>query len=123
MNKHIVLIDDDVEEKEIFLAALKKTKKPYRFTYIKYAKEATAQLQKLIPDLVFIDFNMPIMNGLECLKEIKQKKDLQHIPVIIYSTQADSLLPMALQEGAIMCIKKTDSIKVLTEKLSDILII
>lgn len=39
-----------------------------------------------IPDLIFLDINMPRMNGLECLKKIREDGYHPHVPIIIYST-------------------------------------
>lgn len=41
------------------------------------------------PDLVFLDLNMPKKNGIECLIELRQKKKLDPVPVVIYSTSSD----------------------------------
>jgi CheY-like chemotaxis protein len=38
------------------------------------------------PDLIFLDLNMPRVNGKQCLKELKKDNSLRHIPVIIYTT-------------------------------------
>ena len=40
----------------------------------------------LLPDLIFLDINMPIMNGMECLAELKKIDQLLHIPIVICST-------------------------------------
>ena len=42
-----------------------------------------------LPNIVFVDLNMPRKNGSECLSEIKNNQDLANIPVIIYSTALD----------------------------------
>ena len=39
-----------------------------------------------LPDYIFLDLNMPVMNGLKCLAEIKKTTLLKNIPVVIYST-------------------------------------
>ncbi len=44
------------------------------------AQEAT------LPDIIFLDLNMPRLNGQQCLSEIKKTRHLVHIPVIIYTT-------------------------------------
>lgn len=39
-----------------------------------------------LPDILFMDYNMPRINGLQCLSEISLNEKLRHPPVIIYST-------------------------------------
>lgn len=41
-----------------------------------------------LPDIIFLDLNMPFKNGKECLVEIKSSGKFQHIPVVIYSTSS-----------------------------------
>ena len=40
----------------------------------------------ILPRLIFLDLNMPIKNGLQCLKEIRSDEQLKNISVAIYST-------------------------------------
>ena len=39
-----------------------------------------------LPDVLFLDLNMPCRNGIECLTEMKASQKLKNIPVIVYST-------------------------------------
>jgi CheY-like chemotaxis protein len=41
------------------------------------------------PDLIFLDLNIPKKNGIDCLIELRQMKNLQSAPIIIYSTSSD----------------------------------
>jgi CheY-like chemotaxis protein len=40
----------------------------------------------VVPDLIFLDINMPLMDGFECLKQLKTRKETRPIPVIIFTT-------------------------------------
>jgi len=65
----------------------------------------------LSPDIVFIDINMPMLNGLECLEIIKREKEIEKVNAVIYSTGInDDVHKIALKKGAIACIKKQPSI-------------
>ena len=46
-------------------------------------------LEKLIPDLILLDVNMPEMNGYETIKILKSKKETKDIPVIFLAAQTD----------------------------------
>jgi CheY-like chemotaxis protein len=61
-------------------------------------EDAFKQLEKdviVLPDLFFLDMNMPKLNGKQVLSEIKKNKNLKSIPVIMYST---SFAPRDIQE-------------------------
>jgi CheY-like chemotaxis protein len=121
MKKHIFLIDDDEDELEIFHEALKLLPLPCKCTYAGSADHAMQMLQYLTPDLIFIDINMPRLNGFDFLAEIKKDEHLKHIPLFMYSNGIDKeIQAKAIKMGATGCIKKSNSIKSLTEDLNKI---
>lgn len=65
---------------------------------------------KPLPDLIYLDLNMPLMNGEECLHDIKNEPKLSQIPIIIYSTYVDRTGADSLQQkGANLYIEKPDT--------------
>lgn len=42
--------------------------------------------ESILPDFIFLDMNMPVMNGQKCLQEIMKLERLRQVPVIIYTT-------------------------------------
>ena len=90
-NPTILLIDDDIDDQEIFSLALERANDEVNCVF---ASDGTEALNKLTddmfaPDYIFIDMNMPRMNGQQCLKEIKKIERLRNVPVYMYSTSAD----------------------------------
>lgn len=88
----IFLVDDDTDDQEIFCNVLENISTTIECFTAVNGHEA---LQKLIsgavkPDLIFLDLNMPLMNGKEFLRAIKKMEGLKQIPVIILSTSSDS---------------------------------
>ena len=76
----------------------------------------------LIPDFIFLDINMPKMNGFECLSTIKSMQVYKDIPIILYSTGAtENMKSKAIMLGAKDCIAKTNSIQSLADALQKIL--
>jgi CheY-like chemotaxis protein len=87
--RSILLIDDDTEDQEIFLDAIKEVDPLILCSFANDAEEALRQLNEEIllrPDILFIDLNMPKINGKQLLREIKKSEHLKGIPVIMYST-------------------------------------
>lgn len=88
--RNILLIDDDEDDHEIFLAALEIVSPSSVCTTLSNAGEALQKLnaKHIVADLIFLDLNMPPINGKELLKKIKNTEETKNIPVIILSTSS-----------------------------------
>jgi CheY-like chemotaxis protein len=87
--KNILLIDDDEDDRWLFAEALARTAPGVRCTTVSGGLEAIELLSdesKPLPDLIFLDLNMPGMDGKKCLAQIKTNRRLKPIPVVVYST-------------------------------------
>ena len=84
----ILNVDDDVEDIEIFCEAVREIDPSIVCMVAKSAAEALDILNSDIelPQYIFLDINMPKVDGNACLKEIKRDPRLNKIPVIMYST-------------------------------------
>lgn len=123
MNKKILLIDDDEDEQSIFAEAIHAAKISFDCVFANSAAQGIKIIDSVLPDYIFVDFNMPAKNGIECIKEIKEKNSFKETPVILYTTGLDDRLAnTAMQFGASACIKKPFSISALAEMLKNILI-
>ncbi|HEX8358193.1 MAG TPA: response regulator, partial [Segetibacter sp.] len=70
---------------------------------------------KLPPDLVFFDLNLPLKNGIDCLKEIHHHQLLPDTPIVVYSTSKnDDEIEQCYKYGAMFYIVKPTSNKVLS---------
>lgn len=122
MEKHLLLIDDDPDEFDIFMDALRAAGLNFRYSSALRVKEALEMLQRLIPDYIVLDYNMPKINGLECLAEIKSMQQLKHVPVVMYSASMDEeQVKMAMRLGAAGCIKKPYDMRMLASLLQPFL--
>lgn len=85
----ILLVDDDEEDQEIFLDALNQIDKGLHCSFANDGEQAMKLLNGdavIKPDLLFIDMNMPKLNGKQVLSELKKTGTLDDVPVIMYST-------------------------------------
>jgi CheY-like chemotaxis protein len=98
-----LLIDDDVDDHELMIELIKGISPAVRcFTAIT-GKDALSQLLegKVKPDLIFLDLNMPLMNGKQFLIEFNKRSQFSNIPVIILSTSVNKEnISETLQLGA-----------------------
>ena len=118
-----MVIDDDLDDHEIFSLALGETDVNAEVMHAYDGVDALQQLKAgegSLPDFIFMDLNMPRMNGRECLAEIKKHERLQEIPVVIYSTSSEIRDLVDMQQlGAAAYIVKSPDIHDLTMALDD----
>lgn len=85
----IYLADDDKEDRTLFKEALKEIDDE---ACVKEFENGVILMKhlldnnKALPHVIYLDLNMPLMNGEECLNDIKNEYRLSNIPIIIYST-------------------------------------
>jgi CheY-like chemotaxis protein len=99
----ILLADDDLDDCIFFKDALDELDIQTNLVYVHDGEELLEYLQKKkpLPDLLFLDLNMPRKNGYECLLKIKENEKLKYIPVIIYSTSFESeIVNLLFKNGA-----------------------
>jgi CheY-like chemotaxis protein len=108
---YVMLIDDDEDDREIFLTVIRENASSVVCNVAENGREALDKLTRefIKPDLIFLDLNMPRMNGREFLLEIKKFDGLRDIPVIILSTSSDKeTISEARRLGAQHFISKPD---------------
>lgn len=119
------LIDDDPDDREIFALALEEADNSYRCVTALNGIDAIQKLSTddtFIPDLIFLDLNMPIMNGKQCLNEIRKIPRLDPIPIIIYTTSSYAQdIEETKKLGASHFLIKPSSIRILTNCLTELL--
>ncbi len=87
--KTVLIVDDDDDDREMFREALQLVDDHANCLVAEDGKKALDLLRMQpdhLPDFIFLDLNMPRMDGKQCLAKIKQDEYLQKIPVIIYTT-------------------------------------
>ena len=117
------LIDDDRDDQEIFTMALQDINHPIQCFFANDGVEAIMKFKNdptFLPHYIFIDINMPRMNGMECLEAVKLTPSIKHIPVYMISTSADpKIIAKSKAMGAIDFIVKPSSISELTKVLAN----
>ena len=122
--KSCLLIDDDDDDKEIFCIALSEVDPSIECHTAIDGIQALDMLQdpSFVPDYIFLDLNMPLMSGKECLVEIKKRPHLRNTPVIIFSTSASQKdIEETRELGAASFITKPPLISTLTDRLGEVL--
>jgi CheY-like chemotaxis protein len=111
----ILLADDDPDDRFFFDLIVKELSIPTQLTDVEDGVELMEYLVKhsnKLPDVLFLDLNMPRKNGSECLTEIKENPRLKDLPVIIYSTSLhEDIADVLYKKGAHYYIRKTDLVE------------
>jgi CheY-like chemotaxis protein len=85
-NMQILHIDDDSEDSEYLFEALSSINRSIGFQTATDGLKALKILDSTKMDFIFLDINMPIMNGRECIEKIKNDANFRKIPVVVLST-------------------------------------
>jgi CheY-like chemotaxis protein len=98
----ILLADDDKDDRLFFSMALDALTIPTELTAVVDGEKLMAYLYEnthQLPDVIFLDLNMPRKNGFECLLEIKLNPKMNKLPVIIFSTSFEQDVVNTLYEN------------------------
>lgn len=118
-------MDDDTDDAEIFGMALYAIDVKIKYSIQNNALDALKMLQtpKKTPDIIFLDYHMPYLDGTEFIKLLRKIKGLEKIPVVLYSGHSGSLVKDAAAKfKKVQFLKKQHSLKDLSALLQQILV-
>lgn len=120
MTKKILLVDDEDDIRKVVTFRLKKA--GYEVLAAVNGKEGVEAVKKYLPDLVIMDYRMPVMDGVEASKRITQDSATKHIPVLFMTaSSANMTLEMITGSGAVDFINKPFEADQLMEKIRSVL--
>ena len=106
----ILLADDDTDDCIFFKEAVEELQLPTKLSSLHDGEQLMQHLKNetnKLPDVLFLDLNMPRKNGFECLSEIKLDQRLKQLPVIIFSTSFEQeVVNLLYKNGAEYFIRK-----------------
>ena len=124
---NICLADDDEDDRLFFTDAFEELRINTKVSTFKDGVELMDYLNHsdaILPNILFLDLNMPKKNGVECLLEIKKNKNLNDIVVAIYSTSSsEEHIDETFINGANIYIKKPSDFDTLKKILSEVVTI
>lgn len=96
----VLCVDDDADDYEIFCEAVAMSLPQAKTLRANDGQSALVLLEELVvvPDYIFLDINMPVMNGKEFLSHVKKDRRLKEIPVIMYTTSSEEREKNAFQK-------------------------
>ena len=122
---HVLLADDDDDDRLFFKDAIEEVKVKTVVTMVNDGVELMDYLNNSnsrLPNLVFLDLNMPRKGGMECLKEIRSNHKLKELSIAIYSTSAlEKDIEETFIKGANIYIKKPNDFEELKSILDKVI--
>lgn len=111
--RQIFLADDDHDDRQFFKDALDQLSGAFDVVVFDNGVSLIDRLLKSyekLPDIIFLDLNMPLMSGEECLADIRNETKFAKVPVVIYSTFIDRLkVEYLFEKGADRYLQKPSS--------------
>lgn len=130
-NKTILMVDDDPDDFFLAREALEMNGLPGDFQLLPDGEELmdylcrrgkfTALANTPFPCLILLDLNMPRKDGREALTEIKQDPDLRRIPIVVFTTSAETEdISLSYELGASSYITKPPTFDALVEVMKSL---
>lgn len=121
---NIVLADDDADDRFLFDEAISEIDVKTKLSLFNDGKALMDYLvlpDTILPEIVFLDLNMPIKNGMQCLKEIRSNEALKDLCVAIYSTSSsEEDIENTFVNGANVYINKPNSFSALKKAIEKV---
>jgi CheY-like chemotaxis protein len=124
--RFVLCIDDDTDDRLIICEAIRDIDPTLSVVEVGNGVEAKKFLQQAkltgeLPCLVILDINMPLMDGKETLKEIKNDITLRHLPVVFYTTSSNPRDESFSREYGVELVTKPCSYNLIVSGLKEIL--
>ena len=123
---NVLLAEDDADDQFLFSDTISQFPFTTQVTIVENGIDLLEKLQdkKFVPDIVFLDLNMPKMDGKECLKFIRNNQRFNDIPCVIFSTSSS---PVEIEEtfnnGANLYLVKPTEGNNLIKMIHDVLLL
>jgi len=120
---NILLADDDDDDRLLFGDVLREFSKDSNLTFAHNGEHLMTLLRsEELPDVLFLDLNMPLKNGIECLEEIRGDAKLRNLPVVIFSTSTHpGTINQMYDIGAHLYVRKPNDFNALRKAISEVL--
>ena len=118
---NIVLAEDDIDDVLIFKLALKELQTAVKLNHVDNGDKLLALLQQLLPDIIFLDIDLPRKDGLACVIDIRKNSAFDNVPVVLISGYSFyKYIESGFAGGANYYLIKTSSVAQLASSLKRI---
>lgn len=120
--KSVLLAENDREQCFFFKKSLLQVRSKIQYTEVHDGEQLTKLLKNFMPDILFIDLNMPCKNGMDCIRDLRSNNSYDKLPIVVYSisTQPETI-QQAYKTGANLYLVKPSEYFNLVHSLDAIL--
>jgi CheY-like chemotaxis protein len=122
---NILLADDDEDDRVLFADAIAEVRVKTKLHLLTDGVQTMNYLlneQNILPDILFLDINMPFKTGIECLEEIRNNVRLKHLAIAIYSTSStEKDIEETFVKGANIYIRKPNNFNDLKRIMKEVI--
>jgi CheY-like chemotaxis protein len=122
MISNIVFAEDDEDDQLYFKEAFHEINPSVRVVFVTDGIQLSRLLKNFLPDLLFLDLEMPYRNGLQCLVELRANPCSVNLPVVVFSsTMQPANIQTAYEMGAHLFLHKSSRYSEYSDCLKKIL--
>ncbi|HJS85332.1 MAG TPA: response regulator [Acetobacteraceae bacterium] len=114
----ILVVDDEFGIAEVLEAAL--TDAGHRVETAMNGRDGLQRLAKVVPDIIFLDYMMPVMNGPAMLREMQSTPAYQAVPVVMMSSLPEAVIA-ASSSGYRAFLRKPFVLRSVTDLIAEVL--
>ena len=116
---YALMVDDDEDDRSLFAETFAHAAPQAKLHQLSSGAALIQHLKKHpLPEMIFLDLNMPCMSGFECLMHIRRDSTLSNIPVIIYTTSMAYMdIEEAFHKGATFFLPKPSNLSCLARAI------
>jgi CheY-like chemotaxis protein len=110
MISSVVFAEDDEDDQLYFREVFREIDPHIQIVFVRDGNQLLQLLRNFLPDLLFLDLEMPYKNGLECLVELRKDIAYNNLPVVIFSsTMRPANIQTAYEMGAHLFLHKSST--------------
>jgi CheY-like chemotaxis protein len=122
MIRTVVFAEDDEDDQLYFREVFREINADIQIVFVTDGNQLLQLLRNFLPDIVFLDLEMPYKNGLECLVELRRNLSSVNLPVVVFSsTMRPANIQTAYEMGAHLFLHKSSRYSEYSDCLKEIL--
>jgi CheY-like chemotaxis protein len=123
MIRTVVFAEDDEDDQLYFREVFREINADIQIVFVRDGNQLLQLLRNFLPDILFLDLEMPYKNGLQCLVELRENSSYSGLPIVVFSsTMRPANIQTAYEMGAHLFLHKSSRYSEYSDCLKKILL-